>query len=344
MARAHAETAIDRRPHDPRQHIEARQSLFAQSVTRRADEGLEESLTLDYKASPALTREGKAPDELCKDVTALANSAGGQLVYGIEEDKGTKKPSRVDDGVEDSKITREWIEQILNSRVQPRMNGVKITRIELESGKFGFVISVPQSQTGPHQAPDQKYYRRFDLQSVPMHDYEIKDIMRRATTPQPFVRLGFPTGCKQRFNFRPQQETSDAFPVIARISNRSAQPAYHAIVDLGFETDLLLASQGNYESLGEFADNSGIKMNWYRKSLISPPGLPIFKEHTMALVDANLNFTLRSSALQGRPYFDITVLVSAPGFSSEEHWAIQLSGSTLLMHPPGTEMTDRTKT
>src|SRR5258706_2963531 len=32
MARARAKTAIDRRPHDPRQHIEARQSLFAQSV------------------------------------------------------------------------------------------------------------------------------------------------------------------------------------------------------------------------------------------------------------------------------------------------------------------------
>ena len=59
------------------------------------DEGLEESLTLDYKDSRALTRDGKGPDEICKDVTALANSAGGQLVYGI--DKVTKKPSAVDD-------------------------------------------------------------------------------------------------------------------------------------------------------------------------------------------------------------------------------------------------------
>jgi predicted HTH transcriptional regulator len=152
-------------------------------LQRLVDEALEESLTLDYKASPALTRDGKGPDELCKDVTALANSAGGQLVYGIEEDKVTRKPSRVDDGVIDPKITREWMEQILNSRVQPRLNGVQTARIDMENGKFGYVISVPQSQTGPHQAPDQKYYKRFDLQSVPMHDYEIKDIMRRATTP-----------------------------------------------------------------------------------------------------------------------------------------------------------------
>jgi hypothetical protein len=39
-----------------------------------AREALEEGLTLDYKASAALSREGKGPDEMCKDVTALANS------------------------------------------------------------------------------------------------------------------------------------------------------------------------------------------------------------------------------------------------------------------------------
>ncbi|MGY3239959.1 putative HTH transcriptional regulator [Bradyrhizobium sp. USDA 4448] len=72
-------------------------------LQRLVDEALEESLTLDYKASAALSRDGKAPDELCKDVTALANSAGGQIIYGIEEDKLTRKPSRVDEGVGDPK-------------------------------------------------------------------------------------------------------------------------------------------------------------------------------------------------------------------------------------------------
>jgi predicted HTH transcriptional regulator len=131
------------------------------------------------------------PEEMCKDVTALANSAGGQLVYGIEEDKPTKKRSRVDDGVADPKITREWIEQILNSRVQPRLSGVTTTCIDMENGQFGYVLTVRPTQTGPHQAPDQKYYRRFDLQSVPMHDYEIKDIMRRASTPHLEVLASF---------------------------------------------------------------------------------------------------------------------------------------------------------
>lgn len=63
-------------------------------LERLVDDALEESLTLDYKASPSLSRDGKHPEELCKDVSALANSAGGQLIYGIEEDKTGNGSSR----------------------------------------------------------------------------------------------------------------------------------------------------------------------------------------------------------------------------------------------------------
>jgi predicted HTH transcriptional regulator len=78
-----------------------------EDLQRLVDEGLEESLTLDYKSSAALTRDSAPINELCKDVSALANSAGGQLIYGIEEDTKKGKPRSVDDGVTDPKITRE---------------------------------------------------------------------------------------------------------------------------------------------------------------------------------------------------------------------------------------------
>src|ERR1700675_5007208 len=207
-------------------------------LQRLVDEALEESLTLDYKASPALTRDGKGPDELCKDVSALANSAGGQLVYGVEEDKTTAKPSKVDDGVQDPKITREWIEQILNSKVQPRLDGILIERVDMQTGKFGYVISVPQSQIGPHQAPDGKYYKRFNLQSVPMHDYEVRDIMRRATTPDLRVVLSFPTGDSLVAQFASHQELSQTFFLDCTVINKAPTPANYAIVEVFIEDDL----------------------------------------------------------------------------------------------------------
>jgi predicted HTH transcriptional regulator len=212
-------------------------------LQRLVDEGLEESLTLDYKASPSLSRESGKPEELCKDVSALANSAGGQLIYGIEEDKAAGKPSKVDDGVIDPKITKEWIEQILNSKVQPRMDSVRIDRIDMETGKFGYVITVQQSQTGPHQAPDGKYYKRFNFQSVPMHDYEIRDIMRRATTPHLYVKFSFlDKSDRTHFDYKANEEMSKPVLLLGTLGNLSPQPAHYAMIRVGISTGIQIGS------------------------------------------------------------------------------------------------------
>ncbi len=44
-----------------------------------------ENLSLDYKECGALQRTEGKKGEVGKDVSALANSAGGVLVYGIKE-------------------------------------------------------------------------------------------------------------------------------------------------------------------------------------------------------------------------------------------------------------------
>jgi predicted HTH transcriptional regulator len=66
-----------------------------EDLQRLVDEEVPESLILDYKASPSLARDDKPRDELCKDVSAFANSAGGQIIYGIVEKD--RKPVKVDE-------------------------------------------------------------------------------------------------------------------------------------------------------------------------------------------------------------------------------------------------------
>jgi hypothetical protein len=305
------------------------------NLQQLVDEGLEESLTLDYKDSRALTRDGKGPDELCKDVIALANSAGGQLIYGIEEDAVTKKPSRVDDGVTDAKITREWIEQILNSRVQPRLTGVTTTRIDMENGRFGYVISVPQSQAAPHQAPDKKYYRRFDLQSVPMHDYEIKDIMRRATTPDLDVLLWFPHGQTFAVEFPPNQELSKTFFLNCTVTNRSPTPAYYAIVEVGIDEDLIIPFPLEpFIQVNTVEHSPTEKLRMFRRTISAPPGVPIFKEASHDSHTAQIALQLPSKLL-GSSVVYLETHVSAPGVSKYEKQRIKIEGNLLRLIAPG---------
>ncbi|WP_461331728.1 AlbA family DNA-binding domain-containing protein [Bradyrhizobium diazoefficiens] len=289
---------------------------------------------MDYKASPSLARDSGKPEELCKDVSALANSAGGQLVYGIEEDKAAGKPSKVDDGVVDPKITKEWIEQILNSKVQPRMDGVRIERIDMETGKFGYVITVQQSQIGPHQAPDGKYYKRFNFQSVPMHDYEIRDIMRRSTTPDLHVVLSFGSGNKFTVQYASHQELSQTFLLDCTVINNSATPATFAIVEVLIDYDIVNPfALDPFIQVGAIDQAPAPKLRIFRRTISAPPQLPIFKEAVADSHKAQIALQLPSSFL-GSTYTHLQTKIMAQGVSRHEDWGIITKGATMELIPP----------
>jgi hypothetical protein len=307
-------------------------------VQKLVADGIEENLNLDYKASPSLARDDKQINEMCKDASAFANSAGGQLVYGITEDRATRKPTEADPGVTDPKISREWIEQVLNSRIQPRINNIRTVQIDNKKGGSIFVVTVPPSQTGPHQAPDKKYYKRFDLQSVAMEDYEIKDVMRRATTPHLALILSFARGNSARIDYERNTEMSKPVELVTTITNHSPQPAAYAIIDVGIDNDLTIISNGDFRPMGEAEDDRNIPMNWYRYAF-QPPRMPIFKEHTQSLVVIPIQLGFQSDLLQGERLFDFAVRIAAPGFVDTSYWTARSRGGILQLYPPDHQFT-----
>lgn len=151
---------------------------------------IQESLHLDYKRSDCLINTEHNKIELSKDVSAFANSDGGTIIYGVIEKNHI--PTEIDGGIE-AKGKREWIEQILNSRIYPRIPDIKIFPIGLKDkpGYNIFVIELPPGTTA-HQASDLRYYRRFNFQSVPMYDHEIKMVMNRFREPN--LQISFDVG------------------------------------------------------------------------------------------------------------------------------------------------------
>ncbi|SRR6266498_3928950 len=148
-------------------------------------DGVQEDLHLDYKESPAIDRSKR--NEIAKDTSAFANSDGGILIYGIVESNNL--PVSKDGGVDHGVYTREWLEQVISSNITPKIDNIRIVPIPLSASNSIYCVEVPKSYRAPHQAPDRKYYKRFNFQSVPMEDYEINDVRGRQQIVVPLMNF-----------------------------------------------------------------------------------------------------------------------------------------------------------
>jgi hypothetical protein len=147
---------------------------------------VQESISLEYKSAASLQATEEKKREVVKDVSAMANSAGGIVIYGIQEYQDKDKrhlPERID-AVDVSIYSREWLEQVINN-IQPRVDGIRIMPVQLAADPGGavYVVDIPQSHTA-HQARDKRYYKRFNFCAQAMEDYEIRDVLNRAKHPK----------------------------------------------------------------------------------------------------------------------------------------------------------------
>jgi len=267
-----------------------------------------------------------------KDVTAFANSAGGQIIYGIPEKDRVPQP--LDGGVNSNDISREWIEQIIISNSSPRVQGVKIQAIPLNSTQphmVAYVITIPQATSfAPHQnTEDRKYYCRFEFQSVPMYDYEIRDILRRATVPELALEFKFGTGNSTAINFPSSGDLSDPVKLVANVINKASQPALYAALNIFIDEAFSVVSTGGLSHLGTLAYERGCKQKIFEKNWVTPHCMPIFYGIALMLTDTPLVFRMEASSIR-RVNFYIGYEIHAPGFSTRRliHIA-QYPGGTL---------------
>jgi hypothetical protein len=153
--------------------------------------GTQEDLHLEYKAAGALANTDDKKDEITKDVSAMANSAGGTIIYGVKEYGARDKkhlPEQITP-IDRMQFPKEWLEQIINN-IQPRIVGIRIYPIDLGGSDTAYAVEIPQSTT-VHQARDFRYYRRYNFQVLRMYDHEVRDVMNRAIKPDAAVEFKY---------------------------------------------------------------------------------------------------------------------------------------------------------
>jgi len=263
-----------------------------------------ESIVLEYKSSDALVVTDKAKKELAKDVSAFANSAGGTIVFGIREKN--QVPLSLDEGADPVIISPEWIEQVINSGVQRRIPGLRIVQIQLGSSprRVAYAVQIPPSPQAPHQAPDKRYYKRFNFQSVPMEDYEIRDTSRRQAAPELSVLLNVVSLKKESF-------------LTFHLQNESQAPCTAARLNLWIDTRLKLNTNGLRGETWLFLESKPvflrsqfglIKMDQMNVDWSAASGVPCF-----AGCPAEVPFSLKLERAKGRAASAIRWKIISPG-------------------------------
>jgi len=231
-------------------------------------DNVEESLSLEYKAGDALGKSDAKKAEIVKDVSAVANSSGGVLIYGIAEfqqRESRHRPEKIDP-VNRQEYSKEWLEQIIQS-IQPRIEGVVIEPVNVDNASVCYVVTVPQSHTA-HQARDHVYYRRHNFNVLPMEDYEVRDVMNRRKRPK--IRASI---------FASRHAGVEGY-ILVRLENVDAVLAKDYMVDLQVPIDL-----DGHISVEEPAFLENRESNYFYSFRLGPTALrlPLFPDSQVIL-------------------------------------------------------------
>lgn len=139
-------------------------------VANRVTEGR----TLEFKRDLPGGKDEEVKEFLA-DVTSLANTQGGDLIFGIEDDKGeaTALPGV---NVPDVDALLLRLENLLRDAVQPRLP-VRMKWVTFSGPEGSLIIRVPSSVTSPHRVTYRgsgRFYHRNSRGKAEMDTHELR--------------------------------------------------------------------------------------------------------------------------------------------------------------------------
>jgi len=135
-----------------------------------------EGKTIEYKQSLP-SNSDSAKKEFLADVSSFANASGGDLIFGVIEDRKTGIPKSVE-GLSIENIDQEIsrLENMIRDGIEPRTPSYRIQPVELKNSKYVLIIRVRQSWIGPHRVIFNKDYQFYSRNSNGKHPLDVAEL------------------------------------------------------------------------------------------------------------------------------------------------------------------------
>ncbi|WP_199544026.1 AlbA family DNA-binding domain-containing protein [Paraburkholderia kururiensis] len=150
------------------------------------DNQVPESHTLDYKRDFPLERDGRL--SLAADIVAFANTRGGDLILGADEENGCISrfvPAELQDRDE----ALRSLQSALVDLIEPKVSGVHIEAIEAPSGGHIVIVRTPPSFQAPHRVRKTgTFYTRTSTGIDPMDITTLRSAFLRSETAAEQIR------------------------------------------------------------------------------------------------------------------------------------------------------------
>lgn len=121
-------------------------------------------------ADPIMIRE-----KLYKDISSFGNSFGGHLIIGMNAVKGIPRElTGLTNSNSDTEILK--LENLVRDGIEPRITGIRMKSIPLDSGSFVILIRIPRSWNPPHRVRANNVNRFYVRNSAGVHEVSVEEL------------------------------------------------------------------------------------------------------------------------------------------------------------------------
>lgn len=306
-----------------------------QDLNNLVNNAVLEQKTIEYKQSLTINTD-REKKEFLSDVCSFANASGGDLIFGIVENRNTGAPERLEGlNIENPDAEIRRINEIIRYGIEPRIPSLDIQPVKLSDSSTALVIRILKSWVSPHRVSfnksDSFYSRntngkyRMDIgelrtaftlsnsiteQIKKFREDRISDIYANET----FVPLN--ENAKIILHLIPLSSISSGktydmskLPVLSLFNSSFGEHRYNLDGYLAYSTSNVGIS--SYVQLFRNGIFEAVESSWLKRSYLDIPSI-LFEEGIMNAFERYVSYLKDLSV--GMPIFAFLTLVGTKGY------------------------------